>query len=208
MKEILMEQIVSNIGKKMNMLRTEQGLSLNDVAKKAGVSSTAIHKLERNQMTPTITMLMKIADALGKHIGFFLEQENNSFEYLETFEITPRGKGKALRNVSGDTKVEYLAFRLRDGKLLVLLCHLKPGIKSGVKPQSHPAEEFLYCLDGELQGEINKDPFVLRKGDALHFHAKVPHRWEVKGSRTARVLWMISPPPSAGVTELWKNVRH
>jgi len=204
MKEILIDQIVSTIGKKIEQLRKQQGLSLNQVAEKAGVSNTTIHKLERNKMTPTITVLMKIADAFGEKVGFFLGEENNNFEYIQEAEYTPKGDGKKFRNTSGNTQVEYLAFRLKEGKLLVLLTFLKSGTKSGPKPQSHPGEEFIFCLNGEIQYEVHGKTYLLKKGDSLHFYAHFPHRWEVIGSKGTKNLWIITPPPTGGVTELWK----
>jgi transcriptional regulator with XRE-family HTH domain len=206
MKEILIDQIVSTLGKRLEQLRKQQGLSLSRVAEMAGVSSTTIHKLERNEMTPTITVLMKIADAFGEKVGFFLGEESNGFEleYIQGAEYTPKGGGKKFRNTSGNTQVDYLAFRLKEGKLLVLLTFLKAGTKSGPKPQSHPGEEFVFCLTGEIQYEVDGKTYLLKKGDSLHFYAHLPHRWEVIGDKGTRNLWIITPPPTGGVTELWK----
>lgn len=206
MKEILIDQIVSSIGSKIKKLRQQQGMSLNQIAERAGVSVTTIHKLERSEMTPTITVLMKVADAFGEKVGFFLGEENNNleFEYVQGAEYTPKGSGKRFRNTSGNTQVDYIAFRLKEGKLLALLTLLKPGTKSGLKPQSHPGEEFVFCLSGEIQYEVDGKTYLLRKGDNLHFYAHLPHRWEVIGSKGTKNLWIITPPPTGGITELWK----
>jgi len=205
MREILIDQIVSAVGHKIRKLRQDQGLSLNQVAEKAGVSVMTVHKLERSEMTPTITVLMKIADAFGEKVGFFLGEENNTeFEYAQGAEYTPQGGGKKFRDASGNTQIDYLAFRLKDGKLLVLLNFLKAGTKSGPKPQSHPGEEFVYCLTGEIRYEIDGKTYLLKKGGSLHFHAHLPHRWEVTGTKGTKNLWIITPPPTGGVTELWR----
>ena len=171
MKEILIDQIVSAIGSKIKKLRQQQGMSLNQIAERAGVSVTTIHKLERSEMTPTITVLMKVADAFGEKVGFFLGEENNNleFEYVQGAEYTPKGSGKRFRNTSGNTQVDYIAFRLKEGKLLALLTLLKAGTKSGLKPQSHPGEEFIFCLTGEIQYEVDGKTYLLKKGDNLHF---------------------------------------
>ena len=47
MKGIFIDQIVSSIGDKIAYLRKQKDLSLNQLAEKAGVSVTTIHKLER-----------------------------------------------------------------------------------------------------------------------------------------------------------------
>ncbi len=204
MKEILIDQIVSTIGNKIKKLRQCRGMSLRQVAEKAGVSVMTIHKLEKQEMTPTITVLMKIADAFGEKVGFFVGEEENSFEYAPKAEYTPKGKGRKFSHTSGNTQVEYLAFRLKESKLLVLLTCLKPGTQSGPKSQSHPGEEFVFCLSGEIQYEVDGKPYLLKKGDSLHFHGNISHRWEVTGSRGTKNLWLITPPPTGAVTELWK----
>ena len=60
------EAIVGSIGPKVKRLRQEQRLSLQQLAEKAEVSAAAIHKIERNNMVPTITTLLKLATALGR----------------------------------------------------------------------------------------------------------------------------------------------
>jgi transcriptional regulator with XRE-family HTH domain len=205
MREIMIDQIVSSVGNKIKKLRQEQGLSLNQIAERAGVSVTTVHKLERSEMTPTITVLMKIADAFGQRAGFFLGEENNTgFEFTQGAEYTPKGSGKKFQEASGNTQIDYLAFRLKDGKLLALLSSIKAGVKSGPKPQSHSGEEFIFCLTGEIRYEVEGKTYLLKKGDSLHFHAHLPHRWEVTGKKGTKNLWIITPPPTGGVTELWK----
>ena len=50
-------------------LREAAGLSLADVAERAGMNRTAIHRLESSQASnPTILTLMRYAAALGKRI--------------------------------------------------------------------------------------------------------------------------------------------
>ena len=64
------EGIVSSIGPKLKKLRQEQRLSLQQLASKAEVSAAAIHKIERNDMVPTITTLLKIATALDHPVTY------------------------------------------------------------------------------------------------------------------------------------------
>ena len=60
----------------MKRLRQEQRLSLQQLAVKAEVSAAAIHKIERNDMVPTITTLLKIATALDRPVTYFVEHDD------------------------------------------------------------------------------------------------------------------------------------
>ncbi|HEY5834874.1 helix-turn-helix domain-containing protein, partial [Streptomyces sp.] len=68
--------IVSSIGPKLKRLRQDQGLSLQQLANRADVSAAAIHKIERGDMVPTITTLLKIATALERPVSYFVEGDD------------------------------------------------------------------------------------------------------------------------------------
>ena len=69
-----LERIVGSIGLKVFSLRKRMGLSLQQLGKRSDVSAAAIHKIEKSGMTPTIASLMKVASALGKSVGYFVEE--------------------------------------------------------------------------------------------------------------------------------------
>ncbi len=203
-KTILIEQLVENIGNKIRMLRTQDGLSLQQLAIRAGVSSTAIHKIERSEMTPSITVLMKIADALGRKVGYFIGEGGDleEFEFLEGAEFSPCSDRNSLFNVGRSIEVESLAYKLRDGKLYATIFTIAPGTRSGDVPTSHHGEELCYCFEGSAEFEIQGKTYTVGPGDSIHFLARHPHCWRVQGDGTARLLWIMSPPPYVA-TEIW-----
>src|SRR6185312_9643791 len=79
-KEEHVEEIVSSIGPKLKRLRQEQRLSLQQLAVKAEVSAAAIHKIEGNDMVPTITTLLKIATALERPVSYFVDSDDGLLE--------------------------------------------------------------------------------------------------------------------------------
>src|SRR6476661_9067324 len=74
------EGIVDSIGPKLQRLRQEQRLSLQQLAVRAEVSAAAIHKIERNDMVPTITTLLKICAALERPVSYFTEVDEGEPE--------------------------------------------------------------------------------------------------------------------------------
>src|SRR5436190_19695601 len=68
-------RIVSGIGPRLRELRLHHSLSLQQLAERAGVSAAAIHKIERNGMVPTITTLLKLADAFDRPVAYFVDEE-------------------------------------------------------------------------------------------------------------------------------------
>jgi transcriptional regulator with XRE-family HTH domain len=74
------EGVVSSIGPKLQHLRRQQRLSLQQLAARAEVSAAAIHKIERSDMVPTITTLLKISAALERPVSYFIEPDDGQPE--------------------------------------------------------------------------------------------------------------------------------
>lgn len=179
--------IVSSIGPKLKKLRQEQHLSLQQLAVKAEVSAAAIHKIERNDMVPTITTLLKIATALERPVSHFVE--NDGAEPLPVA-FTPSSErpavftphaGLSLAGVSGP----YAPFRSA-----AAIANVEPGAQSGSKPLIHAGEELVYVLEGSMVFDIAHTRYKVGRGDALHFIGDQPHHWANEGTTRARALWV------------------
>jgi transcriptional regulator with XRE-family HTH domain len=53
--------------------RQKQGLSLRQLAKRAGVSFTTVYRIEAGAISPTVAMLEKLAKALGISVRDFFQ---------------------------------------------------------------------------------------------------------------------------------------
>ena len=178
--------IVNSIGPKVKKLRQEQRLSLQQLAIKAEVSAAAIHKIERNDMVPTITTLLKIAAALDRAVTYFVENDGSP----EPIAFTPAEhrpavftphEGLTLEGVSGP----YAPFRSA-----AAVATVSPGANSGSKPLVHAGEELVFTLEGRLVFEIAGIRYELEAGDALHFMGDQPHHWANEEKESARALWV------------------
>jgi 16S rRNA (guanine966-N2)-methyltransferase len=59
---------------------------------------------------------------------------------------------------------------------------------------SHPGEEFVYVLAGELTFWLDeRRRFLLTGGDSLAFRSTRPHRWRNDGAVPATLLWINAP---------------
>jgi transcriptional regulator with XRE-family HTH domain len=67
--------ITGNIGKRLKAARVDRGLTLKAVEAACGVSATHISEIERGAASPTVGALEKIARALGRRAGYFLEAD-------------------------------------------------------------------------------------------------------------------------------------
>ena len=185
-----MDECVASIGPKIRQLRRQKNLSLQQLSDRSGLSTAAIHKIERSGMTPTVGTLMKLAAALNRSVAYFIDEEESPPAVLVRSDERKRlftardGLGRAA--VSGPVGHFFME---------AAITTLEPGACSGDKPLEHPGEELVFALDGMLSFQVGSEEYMLRRGDALHFRTDRPHRWQNSGRRPARALWMALRSP-------------
>jgi transcriptional regulator with XRE-family HTH domain len=181
------ERTVSALGAKLAMARSERGWSLAELARRAGVSTASVHKIEKSGMTPTIATLMKIAAALGTSVSYFIDEDVEVPAAIVVradarARLYTSKKGIALDNVSG----RYGRYRLAGAEAVV-----EPLANSGPDPMRHPGEELIYLIEGAMCFTVDGEPIQLAPGDSIHFRTDRPHTWENPSERPARALWFM-----------------
>ena len=180
------EQTVSNIGAKVAKARAERGWSLQQLAKRAGLSPASIHKIEKSGMTPTITSLMKVAAALGKSVGWFIEESDGLRPVTvvrrdERTRLHTSKDGLVLNNISGRYGPFFVAGAEAD---------VEPWADSGPQPMVHPGEELVLLLEGTMRFTIDAVDYDLEEGDSIHFRTAYPHSWANPSAQPARAIWL------------------
>jgi transcriptional regulator with XRE-family HTH domain len=180
------ERTVSEIGAKVAKARAERGWSLAQLAERSGLSTAAVHKIEKSGMTPTIASLMKVASALGKSVGYFVEEVEATRPVTvvradERTRLYTSKQGLELQNISG----RYGPFWVAGAE-----AHLEPLADSGPEPMSHPGEELVLVLDGRMTFTIDGESYALEAGDSIHFRTVRPHSWANPVDRPARAIWL------------------
>lgn len=187
----MFDHIVSSIGPKLRALRMQRGLSLQQLADRSDVSAAAIHKIERSGMVPTITTLLKLAAALNRPVGYFVDEDVSDtgptvfVPAEERREVYTSHRGIDLRGISGPYGRFFLAGAVAT---------VEVGATSGENAMEHPGEELVFVLDGVLEFEVDGRPYRLGKGDSVHFRTDRPHRWANPGRKPAQAVWMALRP--------------
>lgn len=187
------DHIVSRLGEKIKVLRTEKSLSLKDLSNRSGISAAAIHKIESNGIIPTITTMMKIADALGKNVSHFIEEskEDRSVVFVPAKKREPILTFKKGLELNGISAKQYGDFIMTAAYAV-----LDVGASSGKKPMKHKGEELVYCLQGKVEFKIKGETYVLGPGDSLNYRTQIDHKWKNIGDKKAKLIWVLAVPPS------------
>lgn len=156
-----------NVGERIKSLREDRRISLRVLSRKSGVSANALSLIERSKTSPTVTTLMAVARAFNLSVNdFFSDSDKEKDGYVVYKREDP----------PQDRVMEAMAANLKDQNLNPLFLHLGPEEKFRRELCFHPGDEFIYCLSGEIECELESDKIRLNPGDAITYKAEIPHR--------------------------------
>lgn len=179
------ERVVAAIGPKLRDLRQQAGLSLQQLAQRADVSAAAIHKVERGDMIPTITTLLKLADALERPIGHFVGDETPA----PVASVVAAGAGaEVTEDGVARTAITAAPERFRVGGAAVVIDAGAEGASGG----RQAGEELVHLLEGALEIEVGGERHVLGAGDTVQFPADRHARWRNPGPGPTRAVWLTA----------------
>lgn len=172
-----------NVGMRLRSLREQQGLSLRALAERCGLSINAISQIERGENSPTVSSLQRLASALNIPINDFFQDEAR-----QTIVFVKQNLG--LRTQSNGILMESLGIGLFNQQLEPFRMLIEPGIGNISDPISHTGEEFIHCLEGEVEYCVGDRVFRLREGDSLLFDATQKHAYQ-NNSKTPAMLLIV-----------------
>lgn len=169
---------------KFRRTREQAGLSVRQLAEKAGLSPSTVLKLERHELTPSIAVCMRLADALNRKISYFVEDDDPRDEVRFIASGTGRCSGEGMPVVTS-----VLAEPLVNPRMEAFLLVIEAGGDSGAEGHiTYRGEEIVYCLKGRVSFNIRGEDYVVGPGDTLHFKGDIPHRWANVGRGRAELL--------------------
>ncbi|MBN2549013.1 MAG: cupin domain-containing protein [Anaerolineales bacterium] len=171
----------SNLGLRLRSLRDQRGLSLRALAERCGLSINAISQIERSENSPTVSSLHRLATALNVPITDFFQEEAR-----HTSVFVKRDLG--LHTHSNGVEMESLGIGLFNQKLEPFRIIIQPGVGNMEDPISHSGEEFIHCLQGEVEYRVGDHSFLLEQGDSLLFDASQHHSYRNPTQEPATVL--------------------
>jgi len=171
-------------------MRTEKGLSIHQFAKKAGLTSSFISQLERSLVNPSLTSLVKIADALNIPT---LRLLSSSQKKKPSDPVNRRETRRKI--VVPNSRVVYQFLSPDTNRLIeALLAEIEPYQEGEDELVTHEGEEFVYVAKGELTIRLGKNTYFLKEGDSIQFSSTVPHNFNNPGKEKTLLVIAQTPP--------------
>lgn len=182
------------LGGRLKHARLLLGLSLREVADLAGVSEGYISKLENDRVRPSLATLHRLANGLRTNIGALVSETDPFGKNVTVIHASRRPVFQFTDGRGGEgITLEKLIPSQPDNLLQANMHIVKPGGGSD-ELISHTGQEFGFVLEGVVELIVGDEYVLVAEGDAFCFNSELPHGYRNKGEKTARILWVNSPP--------------
>jgi transcriptional regulator with XRE-family HTH domain len=180
------EAVSIDVGQLLKHLREERGVSMRSLARTSGLSANALSMIERGLTSPSVSTLNKLAGAMEVPVTAFfrIEPERSPVVHMKAAQRTRVPLSRGLW--------EGLGGELFTGRIEAFMVTLESGAGSGPHGMLHTGAEFVFCLRGNVEYEVDGKTYPLEAGDTLIFAAQLLHRWRNAGSTVANAIIVIS----------------
>jgi transcriptional regulator with XRE-family HTH domain len=180
------------LGNRIKTYRERLGLTIEDLAKNAGIDPVLVTNIENGSVYPAISVLVKLSRALGQRLGTFMDDQFipdplivRGTERME--ETTPhRGAG------AGNYHYYPLGKGKTDRHMEPLYIEINPIAESSMS--SHEGEEFIIVVEGEVELTYGQEKYRLKAGDSMYYNSVVPHEVTAAGNARAAIYAVIYTP--------------
>ncbi|MBN2612685.1 MAG: helix-turn-helix transcriptional regulator [Bacteroidales bacterium] len=181
---------MKRLGERIKKRREYLKMQLNDLARKVGISPSALSQIEKAKAFPSITTLKSISEHLITTVGELIgENETLNKNPL----ITSKEKKFVLENGSGASL--YLLSHHDPGKQMeTYFVELKPNAVTHDFMTTHPGQEFLFVISGKIKIDLDGHEYLLQKGDSFYFNSVITHLVMNIHPGKSELLWIITPP--------------
>ncbi|HSW93036.1 MAG TPA: XRE family transcriptional regulator [Gammaproteobacteria bacterium] len=176
---------MKNINKRISLilkkLRHDKGWSLDKAAEKTGVSKAMLGQIEREESSPTIATLWKIASGFDTSFSSFIEDTHSRSDHS----VHRVGKTRQLH--PSDKKIRVMPLFPYDDELKceIFVIELLPTCEHLSPPHQAGVIEHVIVASGTIEVLVNKKWKLLKKGDGLRFNASQPHGYRNLSKKTA-----------------------
>lgn len=164
----------SSLSETLRGYRQQRRLTLEQLAKKSGVSRAAISKIERGDSGASTPVLGKLAEALDLSISQLI----GGRERERVLRIPAAAQPVFREEGSGFERRSLSPLYLGRG-IDFVHNRLPPKAKTGPFPSHRPGvEEHLYVVKGRLKVTLDGEAHILSAGDFLFYQANLDHTFE------------------------------
>jgi len=177
-----MDDLQGRIAHSLRREREALGLSISELARRAGVSKATISQLENGSGNPSVETLWAIGDALGVPFSVLVEQPTQAPTLIRANEIT------GVPSAAAPYIATLLSASPPNVRRDIYLIQADPGEPRRSAPHRNGTVEHVIILSGEARTGPADEPVHLHPGDYLTYAGDAAHVFEALTTGTRAVL--------------------
>lgn len=167
------------------------GLSLRALSDCTGLSSSYISQVENGKVSPSLSSLVKIADALGTTIQGLFEQVSQK----EENPVVRREDRREGTSVDQGVSISFATNSVLSRIMAVTVVELQVGAQTGDNATAYKrfGSMVIYVTKGKIEATLGEEKFILKKGDSLNVISNMPHSARNIHNNVSEVIFFLVP---------------
>ena len=175
-----------SFGQRIKKLREDQKMSVVDLAEKTGQPPEFIEQVEADSLTPPVSFLLQLSQALQIDPSNFLtEQEKIQIDGKRQESFIKRTQNYSYRTLTPGAA---------DKHLRAFMVTIEPKEMHKMVEYKHPGEEFIFVYKGELELTLGSKVFHLKQGENVHFDSETKHKLRNLSDEKCELLVTLYTP--------------
>ena len=186
-----------SVGRALRRTRKEHGWTLANVSEITGVAASTLAKIENNQTSPNVDVLIRLRNGLGVSFGELLQ--GRRFLRVARSSRTVNRIGEGIRHETSLGEYLLLSGERSKNAFQPMLVRVRKGEQEPELLSSHEGDEFVYVVSGTLRFYMEPcSPILLEMGESVHFDASTPHGFTAAGDADVSFIVVCQSTRSAG----------
>ncbi|MFG2959884.1 helix-turn-helix domain-containing protein [Streptomyces sp. NPDC048291] len=164
--------------------RARAGLSLSELAKRAGVAKSTLSQLEAGGGNPSVETLWSLGVALGVPFSVLVEPPVSGVQVIRA------GEGPTVASERADFAATLLSSCPPGVRRDLYHLRMEPGVARESEPHIPGTVEHLVVCGGQVKAGPRGETVELNPGDYLTYRGDIPHVYEALAPGTTFVLVM------------------
>jgi transcriptional regulator with XRE-family HTH domain len=164
--------------------RTRAGLSLSELAKRAGIAKSTLSQLEAASGNPSMETIWALAVALGVPFSALVEPPAPAVQVIRA------GEGPTVHSEQSSYVATLLAASPPGARRDIYRVGLEPGSVRDSEPHIPGTVEHIVVSAGSVKAGPRGERAVLNPGDYMAYRGDLPHTYEALEPGTKFVLIM------------------
>jgi len=174
------------LGANLRTLRQKQGLSLDVLARRSGVSKAMLSQIEQGKTNPTVATVWKISVALGISLHEMLDAGSG-----RAVEILRGSDAMVVAEKKGNYEVRVVSpvHMVEDVEMYVVNFSARGELKS--KAHYAGTTELVNVVRGSFRITSGKDTEVINQGDSARYAADQEHSIVLLGKTPGTIIMVV-----------------